>query len=283
MIRAVVVEEEPLARRQLSRLLTVTGKVEVVGEAEDARTGLHLCRSRHAEAAFVDIELPGPSGLTLGAALEQFSEPPLCVFVTRSAHFAVDAFEVHAADYLLKPIDPARLERTVEHLCRRVQERHALPQTSAESAEDRLPVRRRDQDVARLLTRQEIVAVLRKGRRTWIHTRDTEYPTYLPVSRLEAWLGGEPFLRAARDAVVNLDEVAEIIHFGDRLYRLCLKDRRHTVVKASRSAASHLAHCLRIHLDGRPDSQTPGEEIRDQIGSAAATGVGSGHHPAQAG
>jgi DNA-binding LytR/AlgR family response regulator len=97
----------------------------------------------------------------------------------------------------------------------------------------------------RPLTRHEIVAVPRRGRRTWIHTADAEYPSYYPVARMAVWLGGAPFFRVAREAIVNLEAVAEITHYGDRLYQLRLKDRRGTVVAVSRSGARCLASLLK--------------------------------------
>jgi DNA-binding LytR/AlgR family response regulator len=249
MIRAVVVEDEPLARSYLVDLLTRTGQMEVVGEAEDARDGLRLCQRPGVDAAFLDIRLPGPNGLTLGKALTRLSHPPLLIFVTGSADYAVAAFQVHAADYLLKPIEAERVKETVRHLEQRLREqRAACGAPDRERLGERLPVRDRRRDVARLLARHEIVAVLRRGRHTWIHTADAEYPTYYPVARVDAWLGGAPFLRAARDAIVNTEAVAEIIHYGDRLYRLYLKDRPGTVIGVSRSGARSLAFLLKSHL-----------------------------------
>jgi two-component system response regulator LytT len=249
MIRAVVVEDEPLARRYLADLLTRTGRVEIVGEAEDARNGLRLCADSGVDAAFLDIRLPGSDGLSLGKALTRLSHPPLLVFVTGSADYAVDAFQVHAADYLLKPIEARRVEEAVRHLEQRLSEqRAACTAPDGERLGERLPVRDRRRDAVRLLARHEIVAVLRCGRRTWIHTAGAEYPSYYPVARVAAWLGGAPFLRAAREAIVNTEAVAEIIHYGDRLYQLHLKDRPGTVITVSRSGARSLASLLKSHL-----------------------------------
>jgi DNA-binding LytR/AlgR family response regulator len=255
MIRAVVVEDEPLARCYLADLLARTGRVQIVGEAEDARDGLRLCKRPGVDAVFLDIRLPGPDGLALGRALARLPHAPLLVFVTGSADYAVAAFQVHAADYLLKPIEGNQVEDTVRHLEQRLSERRAsytAPDGDRRAARpggvERLPGRDRSRDVARLLARHEIVAVLRRGRRTWIHTADAEYPSYYPVARVEAWLGGAPFLRAAREAIVNLEAVAEIIHYGDRLYQLRLKDRRGIVVTASRSGARCLGSLLKPHL-----------------------------------
>lgn len=249
MIRAIVVEDEPLARDYLVSLLGETGGVQVVGQAEDAASALRLFERHPAEVAFVDIRLPGPDGLTLGAALARFPQPPLLVFVTGHAEYAVDAYQVHPADYLLKPLEPDRVAETVVHLQQRLEERQMAGSTAEPEPEpELLPVRDRARDLARLLARHEIVAVLRRGRRTWIHTTEAEYSMYQPVADLEEWLGGKPFFRAARDAIVNLTYVQEILHFGDRLYRLRLMDREGTVVEVSRSSASELATILRCRL-----------------------------------
>jgi DNA-binding LytR/AlgR family response regulator len=249
MIRAVVVEDEPLARSYLVDLLTRTCRVQVIGEAEDARDGLRLCTASEVDAAFLDIRLPGPDGLGLGKALTRLSHPPLLIFVTGSADYAVAAFQVHAADYLLKPIEAKRVEEAVRHLEQRLREQRAARTAPAgERLGERLPVRDRRRDAARLLARHEIVAVLRRGRHTWIHTADAEYPSYYPVARVAAWLGGAPFLRAAREAIVNTEAVAEIVHYGERLYQLRLKDRPGTVIAVSRSGARCLASLLKPHL-----------------------------------
>ena len=93
-----------------------------------------------------------------------------------------------------------------------------------------------------------IVAAMRHDRRTWIHTATDEYPTYYPLGELLAWLGDPPFLRVARDAIVNLQSVAEVLHYGDRLYRLRLRDRKNTSVEASRSGAVRLSSLLKPAL-----------------------------------
>jgi DNA-binding LytR/AlgR family response regulator len=203
-----------------------------------------------------DLQAADLEALHLGTVLAQATTPSLLVFVTGFPQHAVAAFEIDTTDCLLRPIDARRVEQVVNGFCERLEERDPTALQKPGAASDRLPVRLRERDVVRLLEREEIVGVFRKGRRTWIHTRDAEYPSYHPVTGLEAWLGGHPFLRAARGAIVNLDQVAEITHFGDRLYQLRLKDRQQTEVRASRSAASLLSHHLRPHLEDPPDSRS---------------------------
>jgi DNA-binding LytR/AlgR family response regulator len=250
MMRVVVVEDEPLARQYLCTLLAGTGKVEVVGEAGDGRSGLRLCAERAPDAAFLDIRIPGPDGLSLAGKLLTLARPPLVVFVTGFAGHAVDAFRVEAVDYLLKPIEAGAVLEAVRRLEHRLDGRGAAAAGSAADAVgDRLVVKDPSEGGVKLLPRGDIVAVLRRGRRSWIHTSAEEFPTYYPLAALARWLGGSPFLQISRDAIVNLTVVREIIRVGDRRYEVRLLDRARTVVEASRSGAALLADYLR---SGRP-------------------------------
>jgi DNA-binding LytR/AlgR family response regulator len=108
-----------------------------------------------------------------------------------------------------------------------------------------LPVKDVDRDRTRLLVRREIVAALRGDRRTWIHTVREEFATYYPLGDLIRWLGGEPFVQIGRHAVVNLQAVEHVTHYGDRLYRVRLRDRLGTEITASRTGAARLAAILK--------------------------------------
>lgn len=244
MIRAVVVEDEPLARSYLRSLLAGTGKVEVVGEAGDGTAGLHLCRNLAPDAAFLDIRIPGPDGLSLAARLLTLPRPPLVVFVTGYAGHAVDAFRVEAVDYLLKPIEPDQVRDAVRRLEHRLAAA-APAATPADVAGTRLPVRGEEDDLVRLLPRGDVLAAVRRARRTWVYTAAESFPTYYALAALAKWLGGPPFEQVARDAVVNMTAVAEVLRTGDRLYRLRLRDQAGTVVDVSRSGAARLAAYLK--------------------------------------
>jgi DNA-binding LytR/AlgR family response regulator len=113
------------------------------------------------------------------------------------------------------------------------------------AADELLPVKDVDRDQIRLLARREIAAVLRRDRRTWIHTVREEFATYYPLADLIRWLGGNPFIQIGRHAVVNLQAIEHVIHYGDRLYRVQLRDRASTEVTASRTGAARLAAVLK--------------------------------------
>lgn len=253
MIRAIIVEDEPFAARYLRALLQRTGRVEITGMAQDGETGLFLCAAETPEAVFLDIHLPGPDGLTLATHLLRLPQPPLIVFTTGHADRASDAFRVEAVDYLLKPLEPSQVQEAVarleDRLARHPRQDHAATERAADSLpgllEDRLSVKNGSDDVIKLLPRWEIVAALRRDRRTWIHTAQEEFATYYPLTALLRWLGDPPFLRISREAIINLQAVEEVVHYGDRLYQVRLRDRPKTQVEASRSGGSRLAALLK--------------------------------------
>src|SRR5262245_41824798 len=112
------------------------------------------------------------------------------------------------------------------------------------AAGELLPVKDIDRDRIRLLARREVAAALRRDRRTWVHTVREEFATYYPLAELMGWLGGEPFIQIGRHALVNLHAIERVTHYGDRLYRVRLRDRTGTELTASRSGAAQLAAVL---------------------------------------
>jgi len=259
-IRAVIIEDEPLAAQYLAALLDETCQVEVVGTAIDSESGLHLCADLRPDAAFVDINLPGKDGVSLATQLAMLPQPPRLVFTTGTAARATDAFRLEAVDYLLKPLDPTQVTESVSRLLAYLRpfetegrstnqlDDSKMPErfNGASSSNELLPVKDTDRDRIRLLARREIAAVLRRDRRTWVHTVREEFATYYPIADLMPWLGNEPFIQIARHAVVNLQAIEQVVHYGDRLYRVRLRDRTNTEITASRTGATRLAAVLKV-------------------------------------
>ena len=117
MIRAMVVDDEVHAREELAALLRETGAVEVVALCADAVAAIPVIRSEEPDVLFLDVQMPAVSGFELLSLIDPDELPPV-VFVTAHDAFAVKAFEANALDYLLKPVEPERLARTVERLQR---------------------------------------------------------------------------------------------------------------------------------------------------------------------
>ena len=288
-IRAVIVEDEPLAAEYLATLLDETYQVEVVGIAAESESGLRLCAELRPDAVFLDINLPGKDGVSLAAQLAMLPQRPWLVFTTGNSSRATDAFRLEAVDYLLKPLDPEQVAEAVNRLlahlrpfesgpvplssrrvdsvamadkslftgaesdllvdsmpaARELRESGKTSHGSHEEGTELLPVKDIDRDRTRLLARREIVAALRGDRRTWIHTVREEFATYYPLADLLRWLGGEPFIQIGRQAVVNLQAIEHVTHYGDRLYRVRLRDRIGTEITASRTGAARLAAVLK--------------------------------------
>src|SRR3954467_10776593 len=115
-VRALLVDDEAPARSELRHLLGAYADVEVGGEAATAREAVALAAAVRYDVVFLDIEMPGPSGLDLARVFRQQTAAPLLVFVTAYERYAVQAFAVEAFDYLLKPVDAERLARVVDRV-----------------------------------------------------------------------------------------------------------------------------------------------------------------------
>ena len=260
-IRAVIIEDEPLAAQYLAALLDDTCQVEVIGSATESESGLRLCAEVRPDAVFLDINLPGKDGVSLATQLAMLPQPPRLVFTTGNADRATDAFRLEAVDYLLKPLEPGQVAEAVDRLLAQLRPFESdSPSVSGEhdggvstlemtrftgKANELLPVKDLDRDQIRLLARREVAAVLRRDRRTWVHTVREEFATYYPLADLMEWLGGDPFIQIGRHAVVNLQAIERVTHYGDRLYRVRMRDRVGTEITASRTGAARLAAVLK--------------------------------------
>jgi len=256
-----MIEAEQFAAKHLGALLDETCQVEIVGTATHGETGMRLCRELRPEAVFLDINLPGKDGVSLANQLRTLPQPPRLVFTTSDRNRAVDAFRLEAVDYLLKPLDPIHVLEAVNRLAAalrpfKTEMLGVSPSSKTRSSTtgkasprakpaELLPVKDADSDKIRLLSRREIVAVLRKGRHTWIHTVREEFSTRYPLTLLAQWLDGRPFIQIGRQAIINELAVELITHHGDRLYRVQLRDRIGTVITASRKGATRVAALIK--------------------------------------
>ena len=124
-VRAYLVDDEPLALKRLARLLSETGRVEVVGSHSDPAKALAELDKTSCDVVFADIEMPGLSGFEM---LAKLASQPLVIFTTAYSQYALQAFELHSVDYLVKPIDPKHLERALAKLERILKGAESRPQ-----------------------------------------------------------------------------------------------------------------------------------------------------------
>ncbi|MEQ1834239.1 MAG: LytTR family DNA-binding domain-containing protein [Candidatus Eisenbacteria bacterium] len=220
-MRVVVVDDEPMARAKLCRLLREQPGVEVVAEAGDATAALEAVRTHEPDLIFVDVDMPGQTGFDLVAALDG-PRPPCVVFATAHAEFALRAFEVAALDYLLKPFDSERVARAVARAVDRQRERGAVHLEQVQAALARVAVRSgpggghaqrllvQDGGEHRLLRVADIDWVGAADNYCEIHCAGRMYLVRETLSSVEQRLDPAQFIRIHRGALVNLDRIASI-------------------------------------------------------------------------
>jgi two-component system LytT family response regulator len=240
-LRVLVADDEAIARKRLVRLLAAMPDVTITGECADAHEVLELVRAGGVDVVLLDIQMPELSGLE---ALQLFPpDGPVVIFCTAHTAHAVAAFDVGAIDYLLKPIDAARLrkalDRARDHDARR---RYAdeLVRFKSRGADEK-PL-----DRLALPTRQGIVlldplAVSHAeldGELVTVHTADAQYLSALSLQELESRLPGERFARVHRRAIVNLEHVVRLE--PNEVGGYTARTRNGSAVEISRQAARDL-------------------------------------------
>ena len=217
-LRAVIVEDEPLALARLSRLLQRHDDVEVVGEAGNAADAIDLIQAHAPELLFLDIEMPRANGFELLHALEH--EPrPVVIFTTAHQEFAHKAFEVNAADYLVKPFDDERLSRAMERARRFLATPAESPAPPARHRE-RYAVRVRGEIV--LVNAADVEWVSAEGNYARLHAGEKSYLIRDSMQRLEESLDPALFARVHRSAIVNLTRVKKLVLERDGSYEIVL-------------------------------------------------------------
>src|SRR3954471_8074 len=225
-VRALLVDDEEPARSELRYLLQAHPEVKVVGEAASAVEAIALTRELAYDVVFLDVEMPGATGLETAPHIHERREPPAIVFVTAHAEYAVDAFAVEAFDYLLKPIEPERLARVGERLRGRTHE-NAVPVEKVAVVAG---------SSTELLDFDQIHYVQADGDYSRVHTYDRSYLSTASLGELEERLGGR-VARIHRSYLVNLAKVAGIRRVSSDRIRLQLADADRTELDVARRQA----------------------------------------------
>jgi DNA-binding LytR/AlgR family response regulator len=210
-LRVLVVDDERPALDELAFLLRQDPRVETVTTADSAAAALRVLREEQVDAVLTDIRMPGLTGLELAGVLSRFRRPPPVVFVTAYDDHAVDAFELHAVDYLLKPVRSDRLSEAV----RRVVEWYGVAPTAEPRGDGALiPVELGG--VTRFVPRGEVRYAEAQGDYARLHTADGSHLIRTPLATLEADWAAAGFVRIHRSLLVALAYVDEVRVDGGR-------------------------------------------------------------------
>jgi len=265
-LKALIVDDEYPARKELRFLLNNFDNVEVVGEATNAQEALTLIKALDYSILFLDIEMPGMNGLEVGARVQEMSNPPHVVFVTAYDEYAVRAFEVNAVDYILKPFDEKRLTQTINKVVKITQQQQqqskAVSETAAQGEQqpsapegaavggqkpqhikiDRIPAEKQGKTI--LVNESDVIYAYTEQDYVYIRTYTDKLFTRFTLKELESRLNPSIFFRTHRCYLVNLHKVKEIIPFFNGTYTLIVEDNDKSEVPVSRAQAKKLRKIL---------------------------------------
>jgi len=231
-IRYLIVDDEAPGRTNLRLAMDAHPDWLLVAECDGAAAARTALAGAGANVAvvFLDVQMPGESGLVLARELSRLREPPLVVFVTAYSEHAIDAFEVHALDYLLKPLSDARLAQAVERSADMLRQRQreaygaalrSYADADAKAFADHLNVR----SVGRIeqVRVADILWLAAAGNYVELHLPGRTLLHRITLNRLEALLDPALFLRVHRGAIVRRDQLARLATTGDGTHRLGLR------------------------------------------------------------
>lgn len=245
-LKALIVDDEYPARKELRYMLEQFDNVEIVGEAANAREALKLISALDYSILFLDIEMPGMSGLELSTILQDDPNKPYIIFVTAYEEYAVKAFEVNAVDYVLKPFDEKRFYQAMQKVFRLAEKNKEKEETTSEKPEpailNRLPVESNGKTL--LIPEDDIIYAFTQDENVYIKTATDKYVSKYTLKELENRLNDQFFFRTHRQYIVNLSKVKEIVSSFNGTYNLIVGDKERSEVPVSRNQARKLKKFL---------------------------------------
>jgi two-component system, LytTR family, response regulator LytT len=256
-LRTVLVDDERLARDELGYLLGQVGGVEVIGQAGDGVEALATIGRLQPDLVFLDVQMPGLTGFEVARQLLDRGPASHIIFVTAYDQHAIEAFEVNAVDYLLKPVDPARLELALQRARGRMSvdrrrgpnndqlERIAQLVTERQSRRERLAIKVGERFL--LVQAEEIIyASLVDDSITVVADQHAGISSDRTLDDLHARLDPAVFWRVHRSHLVNINKIKEIVPWFSRNYILRMKDEKATEIPVSRTQTRRLRDYLKL-------------------------------------
>jgi two-component system LytT family response regulator/two-component system response regulator LytT len=260
-IRAVVVDDEQLAREELIFLLSQIGGIDVIAQAGNGLEALRVIQDHTPDLVMLDVQMPGFTGFEVARRLLDSGIDSQLVFVTAYDQHAIEAFEVNAVDYLLKPVEAERLEMAVDRVRRRLQSGRHQPRPMPVAGDD---LEKLLQLLSTRQERREQLAVKVGDRFLLIRTDEVVHASvedevitvvtntlsgtsnYRTLDELQARLDPAVFWRVHRSHLVNINRIKEIVPWFSRNYILKMKDAKGSEIPVSRSQTKRLREYLRL-------------------------------------
>ncbi len=260
-ITTLIIDDEPLARRRILKLLQKDADVNFIGECRNGVEAVEVIREQQPELIFLDVQMPDLDGFGVLAELQE-TPLPFIIFVTAYDQYAIKAFEVHALDYLLKPFDDERFETALTHAKTSIRRRTV--ETFSQRMIEMLHTHRPNEDARReansetpslpervviksggrvyFLKTTEIDWIEAAGVYAKLHTGEKSHLLRETMNNLEARLSPEQFIRIHRSSIVNIDAIKELYPHDHGEYIVVLKDG--TELRCSRGFRERLQAAL---------------------------------------
>jgi two-component system response regulator LytT len=252
-MKAIVVDDEQLAREELCFMLEQLGSIEILAQAGNGLEAVSLVERFGPDVVFLDVQMPGLDGFEVAHRLIQLGTSPSIIFVTAFDRHAIEAFEVNAVDYLLKPVDATRLEQAVERARKRIVqvplndqvERIVQLMAERQSKRDRVAVKVGERFL--LVQADDIIyASLTDDSINIVTGQLAGTSNFRTLDELQARLDPTVFWRVHRSHLVNINKVKEIVPWFSRNYILRMKDANATEIPVSRAQTKRLREYLRL-------------------------------------
>ena len=254
-LRAIVVDDEQLARDELCFLLQQIGGVDIVAQAGNGVEALRVIEEYQPDLVMLDVQMPGLTGFEVARRVLEAGLESQLVFVTAYDQYAIDAFEVNAVDYLLKPVEPERLATAVDRVRKRLAAEKTRKETDLEPLLQMLADRqvRREQlaikvdDRFLLVQADEVVhASVEEDQIRVVTNSLSGTSNYRTLDELQTRLDPAVFWRVHRSHLVNINKIKEIVPWFSRNYILKMKDVKGSEIPVSRSQTRRLRDYLKL-------------------------------------
>jgi two-component system LytT family response regulator/two-component system response regulator LytT len=256
-INTIIVDDEKPAREELAYLLKAFPEVNVIGQGKNGVEAVALIKEHSPDLVFLDVQMPGLDGFgVLKKIVERKMKMPHVVFATAFDQYAVQAFEVNAVDYVLKPFDKARIAKAIQR-ARKMLDTQTSTTDRLEQLVSQLGAAKSTPQPAKVLVNvqqrlllvnaEDIIFATVDGGSIWIVTRDLEGSSnYRTLDELSATLDADSFWRPHRSFLINLHHVKEVVPWFNSTFMLKMSDKKTTEVPVSRVQARRLRELFKL-------------------------------------
>ncbi|QXM07087.1 LytR/AlgR family response regulator transcription factor [Crassaminicella indica] len=213
-MKCIIVEDEYPSREELKYFIKEYSAIEIVEEFEDALSALKFLEKNNVDVIFLDINMPNLDGMTFSKLVAKFKERPKIVFITAYKEYAVEAFEVHAFDYILKPYSKERMI----HLLKKLEDQ----EENRGYKRDKIILCKNEKMI--VVDWMDIYYCEAHERETIVYTKDEKYIAKMNISQFLEKIPKDKFYRSHRSYILNLDKIQEIIPWFNNTYNVKLED-----------------------------------------------------------